>query len=370
MTPTPLRVGLVGCGNISDIYITNARRLGGYTVVACADLDHDRARAKAAQHGIPAALTVDALIAHPEVELVLNLTPPAAHAAVGLAAAEAGKHVYNEKPLAIDIADARRLVETAKRRGRLVGCAPDTVLGAGYQTVRRLIDEGTIGTPVGAVGCMMYSGPERWHPDPEFFYKRGAGPLFDMGPYYLTAMMTLFGPVRRVASFARVTTPEREITSEPKKGGMIRVETPTHVCASIEFVSGPIATLIMSFDVWTHSLPCMEIFGGEGTITAPDPNGFGGPIKLRVRDEKEAREVPLDEGHAENSRGLGVIDLAAAVAEGRPPLASGELALHVLETMHAILESAASGASVTISSRVAQPPPLAPSLRALPVGAS
>lgn len=369
MTPTPLRVGLVGCGNISDIYITNAARLGGYTVNACADLDHDRARAKAAQHGIPAALSVADLIAHPDVDLVLNLTPPAAHAAVGLAAAEAGKHVYNEKPLAIDIADARRILETAARHKRLVGCAPDTVLGAGYQTVRRLIDEGTIGPPVGAVGTMMYSGPERWHPDPEFFYKRGAGPLFDMGPYYLTAMITLFGPIRRVAALARVTLPEREITSEPKRGQKVRVETPTHVCASIEFVSGPIANLIMSFDVWSHTLPCMEIFGAEGTITAPDPNGFGGPIKLRVRDEKEASEVPLDPGHAENSRGLGVVDLAAAAAEGRQPLASGALALHVLESMHAILNSAASGSSVTIASRIDRPQRLPDALATQPAHA-
>ncbi len=347
----PLRVGLVGCGNISDIYITNARRLGGYTVEACCDIDAERARAKAAQHGIARACAFEAILEDPTIDLVLNLTPPSAHAPIGLAAASAGKHVYNEKPLAIDLADARRILETARGHGRLVGCAPDTFLGAGYQTCASLLANGVIGSPVGAVGFMMYRGPELWHPDPAFFYERGAGPLFDMGPYYITALVSLFGPVRRVASITRTTFARREVASEPRRGEMLPVETPTHVSASLEFDEGPVASLLMSFDVWSHSMPSVEIFGSEGTILAPDPNGFGGPVRVRVRDEKESREAPLIPGHAENSRGLGIRDLAAAAAEGRAPLASGELALHVLETMHAILESSASGRAIEIRSR-------------------
>ncbi|MCC7390677.1 MAG: Gfo/Idh/MocA family oxidoreductase [Phycisphaerales bacterium] len=352
MTPQPLRVGLVGCGNISDIYITNAPKVGGYIVAACADLDLDRARSKAAQHGIPKAGPLGEILADPEIDLILNLTPPGAHAEIGLAAVGAGKHLYNEKPLAIEIADARKLLDLAERRGVLVGCAPDTILGAGYATCRRLLGGGAIGSPVGAVGFMMCKGPELWHPDPAFFYRRGAGPLFDMGPYYLSALVSLFGPIRRVSALNRVTLAEREILSEPRRGQRVRVETPTHVSATLEFDAGPVATLVMSFDVWTHSMPPIELFGSEGTITAPDPNGFGGPVKLRRRDAPGAEEQPLDPGHAENARGLGVRELAGAIARGDRRSASGELALHVLETMHAVVESGDTGKAVTVRSTV------------------
>ena len=348
MTAQPLRVGLIGCGNISDIYITNAASLGGYRVVACADLDPERARLKAEKHAIARAGSPDDLFADPGIDLILNLTPPAAHAAISLAALEAGKHLYSEKPLAIELADARRMLDLAHRTGRLVGCAPDTFLGAGYQTCRRLLEAGEIGTPVAAVGFMMCRGPESWHPDPAFFYKHGAGPLFDMGPFYLTALVSLFGHIRRVTASARVSFPEREITSEPRRGQRIRVETPTHISAALEFASGPVATLIMSFDVWTHTLPFLEIYASEGTLTAPDPNTFDGPVRLRVRDAPESREVPLDPGHHDNARGLGLRDMAAAIAEHRAPRASGEQALHVLEAMHAVLRAGATGEAVPI----------------------
>jgi predicted dehydrogenase len=364
MNGPPLRVGLIGCGNISDIYITNAAGLGGYRIVACADLDPERARLKAEKHAIARAGSPDDLFADPEIDLILNLTPPAAHAAIGLAALEAGKHLYSEKPLAVELADARRLLDIARRNGKLVGCAPDTFLGAGYRTCRRLLEAGEIGTPVAAVGFMMCRGPESWHPDPAFFYKRGAGPLFDMGPYYLTALVSLFGPMRRVVSLARATFPEREILSEPRRGTHIRVETPTHISASIEFESGPVATLVMSFDVWTHTLPFLEIYGSEGTLTAPDPNTFDGPVRLRARDGAEARALPLDPGHHDNARGLGLRDMAAALAEHRAPLASGQLALHVLEAMHAVLHAGATGGAVTIDSTVVGPTPAASALAA------
>jgi predicted dehydrogenase len=348
MTPPPLRVGLVGCGNISDVYIRNGPRLGAYEVTACCDIDPDRAERKAAEHGISRVCPLGELLADPSIDLILNLTPPASHGPVGVAAAEAGKHVYSEKPLAIELADARRILDAARRNGRLVGCAPDTFLGAGYQTCRRLIDEGAIGVPVAAVGAMMYSGPEHWHPDPAFFYKHGAGPLFDMGPYYLTALVTLLGPVARVSAMARTTLAEREITSEPRRGQRFAVETPTHVSMSLEFASGPVATLLMSFDVCSHTLPFLQVYGSEATLHAPDPNTFGGPVALRRRTGSEASELPLDAGHGDNARGLGVADLAAAAWQGRAPRASGALALHVLQTLHATLDSAASGQAVAI----------------------
>lgn len=351
MTPDPLRVGLVGCGNISDIYIANADNIGGYRITACADIDPDRARAKADQHDLPRACTLEDMLDDPEIDLILNLTPPGAHAQIGLAALEAGKHLYNEKPLAIDLADATRMLDLAERSGLLVGCAPDTILGAGYATCRRLLREGAIGEPVAAVGFMMCKGPELWHPDPAFFYRRGAGPLFDMGPYYLSALVSLFGPIRRVAALNRVTLAERVIVSEPNKGQVIPVETPTHVSATLEFDAGPVATLVMSFDVWTHAMPPIEVFGAEGTLTAPDPNGFGGPIHLRRRDEPERDEQPLDPGHAENSRGLGIRELAAAIARGDTRARSGRLALHVLEAMHAILRSGETGQAVELRTR-------------------
>lgn len=355
MTTMPLRIGVVGCGNISDVYIANAPRLGGYRVVACSDVDHDRAAAKSRQHGIPTACSFQSMLRDPAVDLILNLTPPAFHASVALAALEAGKHVYNEKPLACDLDDGHRLVEFARKQGLFVGCAPDTFLGAGYQTCRRLVDQGAIGQPVGAVGFMMCRGPELWHPDPAVFYRRGAGPLFDMGPYYISALVSLFGPVRRVAAIARVTFAEREIVSLPRRGERFAVETPTTVSASLEFTSGPVATLVMSFDIWSHSLPCIELYGSEGTISAPDPNTFGGPVKLRERDEPAGRDLALDEGYADNSRGIGVCDLAEALATGREPRAGGELALHVLEVMHAILDSDLGAESKRIHSQPHRP---------------
>ena len=233
----PVVVGVVGCGNISDIYLKNLTARPSVTVVACADLLLERAKAKAAAHGVPRACTVDELLADPDVELVLNLTIPAAHAEVALRAVESGKSVYNEKPLAIERADARRLLDRAAELGVKVGGAPDTFLGAGLQTCRRLIDEGVIGTPVAFTAAMLSHGPEGWHPDPAFFYLKGAGPLFDMGPYYLTALVTLLGPIARVSAGVRASFPTRRVTSEPGPERDVPVEVATHVAATLESVS-------------------------------------------------------------------------------------------------------------------------------------
>ena len=352
-----LKVGVIGCGNISSTYLTVMPTFPVLQVVACADLDESRARAQAAKFGIPRACTVAALLADPEIDLVVNLTVPSAHYEVALAALEAGKSVYNEKPLALRREEAAHLLQVARARGLRVGCAPDTFLGAGLQTCRHLLDTGAIGRPLAAVGFMLSRGPESWHPDPEFFYKVGGGPLFDMAPYYLTAFIHLLGPVQRVSGTARISFPTRTVGSGPRRGQTIVVETPTHVVATLEFASGAVATLITSFDVWAHHLPNLEVYGTDGSLQCPDPNTFGGPVRVWHPGTEAWQEKPLLPGPTQNSRGLGVADLAEAILSNRPHRANGEMAYHVLDIMHAILESAASGSAITLTSTCSQPAP-------------
>lgn len=348
------KVGIIGCGNISGIYCQNAQKLKALELVACADLIEERARASAERYGIR-AMKPEELLADPEIEIVLNLTTPGAHYEVARAALEAGKSVYNEKPLAIAREEGKHLLELAAAKGLRVGCAPDTFLGAGIQTCRKLIDDGVIGEPVAAVAFMTCHGHESWHPDPEFYYQVGGGPMFDMGPYYLTALINLVGPVRQVTGSARITFPTRTITSEPKRGKVITVEVPTHVVGVLNFVEGAVGTIITSFDVWGANLPWIEIYGSEGSLSVPDPNTFGGPVRLLRAGQKEWEEVPLTHGYAENSRGLGVADMAAAMRSGRKHRASGELAYHVLDIMHAIHEASAQSAHVELQSRCERP---------------
>ncbi len=358
---TPVKVGVIGCGNISGIYLKNGTRQDApfdrLDVVACADLDMARAQAKAAEYGIPNAVPVADLLADPDIEIVINLTTPNAHADIARAALEAGKSVYNEKPLTIRREDGRALLALAAQKGLLIGGAPDTFLGAGLQTCRKLIDDGLIGKPVSAVAFMVCHGHEGWHPDPEFYYKVGGGPMFDMGPYYLTALVSLIGPVRRVAGMTQITFPERLITSQPKAGTKITVDVPTHVTGLLEFADGAIGTIITSFDVWASELPLLEIHGTEGTLSVSDPNGFGGPVRVRRAGDPAWREVPLTHAHAENSRGLGVADMAVALRTGAPARASGALTYHVLDIMHAIHDAAALGRQVTLDSGIARPEP-------------
>jgi len=358
MNLQPVKMAIIGCGNISSIYLQNCTTWPILDVVACADLDRQRAESQATKFNIPRALTVEEVLADPEIELVLNLTIPAAHSTVGLAALRAGKSVYNEKPLAISRADAQFMLDEARARGLRVGCAPDTFLGGGLQTCRQLIDGGTIGQPVAAMAQMLTRGPDHWHPDPAFLFKQGAGPLFDMGPYYLTALIALFGPIRRVTGSARITFPERTIRSEPKRGTTITVEAPTHIASVLDFGSGPIATLVTSFDVWDQYLPSIDIYGAGGTLGVPDPNTFGGPVRLRDASAETGREVAITYSHTENSRGIGVADLAYAIRTGRPHRASGELAYHVLDAMHAIIEASATGRHVELTSTCDRPAPL------------
>jgi len=355
MSMAKTRIGFIGCGNISDVYVRVAQSFEALEVVACADRNIERATALAAKYHVPRACLPDALLADPEIELVVNLTPPDAHAALALAALEAGKSVYNEKPLAISREDGRRMLELAEGRGLHVGCAPDTFLGAGLQTCRKLIDDGMIGEPVGAAAFMLSHGPEAWHPNPDFFYQPGAGPLFDVGPYYLTALVALLGPVRRVSGATRSSFPERTVGSGPKQGQKITVRTPTHITGLLDFAGGAIGTITTSFDVWKSSTPFIEIYGSEGTLSTPDPNTFGGPVRVWRPKTQAWEDVPLVAGFSENTRSLGVADMARAMQTGRPARASGGLAYHVLDLMHAIHESSAAGRHVEISSTCERP---------------
>lgn len=352
------QVGLVGCGNISSAYLRNARRLAKFEIVACADLVAERARARATEFSVRAFESVDALLRDPSIDAVLNLTIPRAHASVAAAALEAGKSVYNEKPLALLREDGRRLLDEAQHRGLRVGCAPDTFLGAGLQTCRRLIDQGAIGEPVAATAFMACHGHEGWHPDPGFYYQPGGGPMFDMGPYYLTALVHLLGPMHSVSAAAHAFDAQRVIASAPKRGQTIRVETPTHITGVVGFASGALATVLTSFDVWHARLPIIEIYGREGSLAVPDPNSFGGPVLLRRAAETEWGDVPLEFPHADESRGLGLADMLTAIGEQRPHRASGELAFHVLDAMHGFLESASSGRRVELASSCTRPEPL------------
>jgi predicted dehydrogenase len=356
---TTVRVGIIGCGNISGIYFTNLKAYDGVDVVACADLDVERAKAKAQEHGIAKGCSVDELLTDPNVELVINLTIPAAHAEICLRALDNGKHVYVEKPLAVTREDGQRILELAASKGLRVGSAPDTFLGAGIQTCVQLIQDGAIGVPVSAVAFMVGRGHEFWHPAPEFFYQVGGGPMFDMGPYYLTALVSLLGPIREIAGMTRITHPERTILSEPKKGQKIQVEVPTHIAGTLRFASGAIGTMIMSFDVAAgHNLPRIEIYGTEGTLSVPDPNTFGGPVRLMKAGEKEWTDMEVTLPYGSNSRGVGVVDMAHSIRSGGAHRANGTLAYHVLEAMHGFHDSSDLGVVYRMKSDCEAPAPL------------
>jgi predicted dehydrogenase len=351
-----VKVGIIGAGNISEQYLNATRTFPILDVVGIADLMPERAQARADAFGIR-AYTIEALLAEPEIEIVINLTIPAAHGTVSLAVLEAGKHVYSEKPLAISRAEGRQLLEVASQRGLLVGCAPDTFLGGGLQTCRKLIDDGWIGEPVAATAFMAGHGPEAWHPDPAFFYQPGAGPMFDMGPYYLTALIHLLGPIRRVTGSTRRSFAERVATSPSRYNERIPVSVTTHQAGVMDFASGPVGTLITSFDIWHADLPRIEIYGSDGTLSVPDPNTFGGPVRLRRGGAEAWSVIPLT--HAVPvGRAIGVADMAYAIRYGRKHRANGDLAYHVLDLMHAFDEASAENRHIPIESQCERPAPL------------
>lgn len=361
-----LGIGVVGCGNISLTYMRNAALFDGVELRACADLSADVAAARAAEYGIR-ALSLDSLLADEEVDLVLNLTVPNAHFDVSMAALAAGKHVFSEKPLAATVAQGRAIVAEAQRRGLALGSAPDTFLGAAGRLARRLVEEGAIGDIVTGTAFMMGRGMEHWHPNPAFYYQPGGGPVLDMAPYYLTMLVNLLGPVTRVTAVSRTGSKERLITSEgPLNGTQFSVGTPTSVMALLEFAAGAVVTLGMSWDVFRHSIPPIELHGTKGSLRLPDPDTFGGTLAIS-RSGASWEELPTDgvlHGHNNwpfaapdraNYRMLGVADLAFALEAGRPPRASGARALHILEVMEAILNAAETGEAQLVEGTIEQP---------------
>ena len=375
-------VGVIGIGDISDVYIRNLQNYPIVKVLACAGRSLDKARAKALQHGIARFYAnASELIADPDIDIVLNLTLPAAHAEINLAALRAGKHVYTEKPLAATLEEGRVILALARERGLMVASAPDTFLGARLQTCRQLIDEGVIGDLTAASAFVVSHGHEWFHPGPEFFYQPGGGPLLDIGPYYVTALLSLLGPVKRCSAMAKKTFATRTIESEPQKGKTFAVEVDTHITGNLEFASGALGTLVASFDVWDSELPRMEIYGTKGTLCLRDidpvegPNLFGGAVLLRTAEQYRWKglprkdvlpdwiEVPVQHRFAEtshriNSRGIGLVDMAHAITQQRPARASGEMALHSLELMHGLLDSAANGTFYSLQSSCDRPAPL------------
>jgi predicted dehydrogenase len=332
-----LRVGIVGCGIIGKRYVAASTAFDAWRPVACADLDSASAAAFAAEFGLRAE-PVDDLIADPGVDLVLNLTPPAAHAAVVGAALEAGKHVYTEKPLATTAGVGRELVAEAERRGLRLGCAPDTFLGGAYETACRLLASGAVGAPLGANATMLVGGPDSWHPNAEMFFRAGGGPLLDIAPYYLTALVALLGPIQSVAGFTETPTPHRTLGAGPRAGHVVAVEVPTHAVAVLRFANGVLATLTVGFESREQYVSGMSIFGTTGSLTLPDANAFEGDLLLAT-GRGEPRPVPYASYGDRETRGLGIQDLAEAIRDARPHRACGELALHVLEVAEAIVRA-------------------------------
>ena len=363
MSETIAGVGIIGCGVISAAYLKAARLFPQIEIRALADLDLERAKARSAEFG-PRVLTVSELLADPAIDIVLNLTTPAAHLPVALQAIAAGKHVYGEKPLAVSTEEARRMLDAANGAGVRIGCAPDTFLGGGHQSARHLLDDGAIGRPVAGTAFLMLAGHERWHPDPDFYYARaGGGPMFDMGPYYVTDLVQLLGPVAEVVAFGTVGRAPRMIAKGPRAGSEVPVDCTTHVAGLLRFEQGTIVQIATSFEVWAHKHTPIEIYGTEGSLAVPDPNRFGGEVEL-CRPGEAWQTMPITHGYADdNYRILGLVDMAVAIAKGRPHRASGALAYHVLEVMESLVGSSEGRGIVAIASRCERPEPMAAGLK-------
>lgn len=352
----PLRIGIVGLGVISAQYLSNIARLPSLQLVAVADVNPAAAQATIGRNAVP-AVTVDELLAAPDVDLVLNLTPPAAHAEIALRAIAAGKSVYGEKPLAATTGEARTIQSAAEAAGVVIGCAPDTVLGTGIQTARKAIDDGLIGAPVGATATMVVPGHERWHPNPDFYYAPGGGPLLDMGPYYLSALITLLGPISSVIGAARRSRATRTIGTGPRAGQIVPVSVDTHVTGVLTHASGVLSTVVMSFDAVETRSANLEVHGEAGSLIVPDPNRFAGDVQLRTLTGDGWRTLPVFAGYLDAGRGIGVADLATN--PGQPPRAGAELAYHVLDVMESMLASAEQGRAIHLDSTAARPPAVA-----------
>jgi predicted dehydrogenase len=347
-------IGVIGCGNISTKYLEAARSFPVLELKAVADMRSEAAEKRGAEFGVP-GMRVDQLLKRDDIEIAVNLTVPLAHTDVSLAVLNADKHVHSEKPLGINVAEARKVMDLAAQKNLRIGCAPDTFLGGGHQTARKLIDDGAIGTPVAGSAFFMCPGHERWHPAPGFYYLRGGGPMLDMGPYYITDLVQLLGPVASVMGSTSRLRAERLVTSQPMNGTLIPVEVATHVAGTLEFESGAVVSIAMSFDVPKHRHTSIEIYGDKGSMLVPDPNRFGGEVQI-AKAGGEWETMPLTHGHADGEfRSIGVADMATAIVANRPHRASGALAFHVLEVMEAFQTSSDEGRRVKIESRVERP---------------
>lgn len=353
------KVGILGCGNICDIYIQNImQKFDNLQLVALANRTRAKAEDKAKEYGIDRVETIPELLDDQDIDVIVILTSPLSHADLVKQCLLHHKHVYVEKPLALCVAETQELLELAKTQHLLLGVAPDTLLGGGMQECKKIIDSGEIGDIVAVDAFMTCRGHERWHPNPDFFYQKGAGPLFDVGPYYLSALVNLVGPVTDVAAMATKTFATRTVETGEKKGEIIQVNVPTHYSGSMKFKNGAIGTLIMSFDIWKSSLPRIEIHGTKGSLVVPDPNTFGGPL-LISREGKEWEEVPLsDKRFIENSRGLGVSDLMHSLSTKRPPIANAEIAQHVVEIITAFDASSNEQKTIHLATTCPHLPPL------------
>ena len=348
-----LKVGVIGCGNISDSYLEHARDYEFMEIVACSDLLRSASQAKAEKYELK-DMSVSELLADNNIFLVINLTTPQAHAVVNKQILEAGKHAYCEKPFGLNRKEAEEILELAEKKNLLVGCAPDTFLGEGQQLSRKVIDENWIGQPIAGTAFMMCGGHESWHPNAGFYYLKGGGPVLDMGPYYFTTLVNMLGPVESVSTMVS-RSGDRIATSDAMNGQILSVEVNTHVTGLIKFKTNPIITFAMSFDVINHECPHIQIHGTKGSMNVPDPNTFKGPVKLANLNTKGFNELPYRSEFKNNWRGLGVADMVLSLIEDYPHRASGKLAYHVLDVMLSLEDSAEQKKELEVKSTCERP---------------
>jgi len=355
-------IGVIGCGSISGQYLGMAKSFPSVRIAAVSDMNIEVAKKKAMEFGVPRAVSVDEIFTDSSIDIILNLTIPAAHLPIAIRAIEAGKHTYAEKPLGVDREEGKKLIALAAAKKLRVGCAPDTFMGAGIQTARKAVDDGLIGKPVGFTAFMLGGGHENWHPSPEFYYAPGGGPMFDMGPYYLTALLQILGPIKRIAGSASIAIPERTITSQPKNGTKMHVTTPDHIAGLIEFENGAAGSIFTSFATaiaqYDRAQP-IQIFGTLGTLFVPDPNGFDGDVYIQLRGEKERQLLPKATAIG-YGRSVGLADMAQAIRENRPHRCSLEQAFTVLDVMQGFLDSSSNGTWYTPGKGYVRTAPIAP----------
>ena len=358
------KVGIIGCGMISDTYFKAAQKFRILEVVACADIIPSRSKAKQELYGVP-AMTNKQLLARKDIEIVINLTPPQVHSTIAMDTLNAGKHAYSEKPFGVDADDAKKVMDLAKKKGLRVGCAPDTFLGGGQQTARKLLDDGWIGKPLSGTAMVLGRGPEKWGQAP-FFYDYGAGPMLDLGPYYITALVNLLGPAESVTAVTTKGTEFRTLGAEVsetykdiyKPYDRYPVKVTTHLTGVVKFKCGAVITVIASFDCYKDGHAPLELYGTDGSMQIPDPNTFRGPVRIFRPDYTDWQEVPLAFGYTDNSRSIGATDMALALKSGRPHRANGELANHVLDIMLAFDKSSAMHAEYKLTTTCERPAPL------------